>query len=270
MAGTGMYQHTAMPKCVEDPYYHLSKDRSYVTYPDAQDTADRLRAIRSVCEPLKKLKTTWPLVPLGPPKPPAAKPAVYSPGLHTPVVGASPGSVVYPTSAAWAAPATAVAPVQQQPALVVCAPRPRSNDDPARALQFWEGGRCSTSARVAAAGEEAASHVAAGMPDRVHSSMWHASSSGGDDAEGAAAAAAPAARAAAGGLPVFSASVCQAAALHRAEHNRRALSAPLGLAREQGYPASANSHLYHPHHHIAAQQVPVGAGAHWLAAIAGR
>jgi hypothetical protein len=32
--------------CVRDPYYHLAKDKSYVTYPDAQDTADRLRAIR--------------------------------------------------------------------------------------------------------------------------------------------------------------------------------------------------------------------------------
>ena len=49
-----------MDACARDPFYHISKDKSYVTYPDLQDTADRLRAIREVSAALRKgTRSAW-------------------------------------------------------------------------------------------------------------------------------------------------------------------------------------------------------------------
>ena len=56
-----LYDHLVqMGNVNRDPYYHVSKDKSYVTYPELQDTMDRLRSIRQVSVALQKgTRTTW-------------------------------------------------------------------------------------------------------------------------------------------------------------------------------------------------------------------
>lgn len=271
--------------CVRDPYYHLSKDRTFVTYPDVQDTADRLRAIRSVAEEVKKMKTTWPLYPN--PGAVAAKPYTSS-SSNVAFASATPGVVMqphpypHPSMAAVRnapygmqapqhtlgyaqqphGPAGAMQhqqhhvmvhpggayPMQQPPqGTTWLASRRMEADDPERSLTFWEGSRHSAVARVAAANDKTEARVAAALPDRVHSSMWHSR----PEPEGAQPAAQPEGAAAVGererepepeaeqtaaaaagvppapaGPPVFSAAVSHAAAMYRSEHERHALAVP--------------------------------------------
>jgi hypothetical protein len=276
--------------CVRDPYYHLSKDRSYVTYPDAQDTADRLRAIRSVAEDVKKTtKTTWPFYP----KPGAAAPAAapYVSSVGGAYASATPGVVMQPypyphpsmqggyyvhappaAALGYAPPhpaATAAPlhlqqhPAMHQPGTTWVASRRLVADDPERSLQFWENSRHTAAARVAEASEKANARVAAALPDRVHSSMWHHVSTQPSESEaasvvepalqpesesaseselepepepepepaqsaGTTVAPAPAVPAAPADShpPVFSAAVSQAAAMFRTERERHAHSVP--------------------------------------------
>lgn len=263
--------------CVRDPYYHLSKDRSYVTYPDGQDTADRLRAIRSVAEDVQKTtKTTWPFYP----KPNAAPAVVSISSSAGAYVSATPGVVMLPypyphLSMEGSAPHSDVGCRQSQRVPAAVGPPPQLKqmlphhtynqhctcstwivsrrlpaDDPERSLQFWENSRHTAAARVAEVNEQANARVAATLPDRVHSSMWH------QENDTVSRCTPPGATSAASGAavepepepepepvpetatrraptlaaephpPVFSAAVSQAAALYRAERQRHALSTP--------------------------------------------
>jgi hypothetical protein len=280
--------------CVRDPYYHLAKDKSYVTYPDAQDTADRLRAIRSVAEDVKRTaKITWPFYPAPAPAAPAA---VYVSSVGGAYASATPGLVMQPQpqqSHLYVQGCAPHPPLRQPATTTWVASRRLPADDPERSLQFWENSRHTATARVAEANEKATARVAAALPDRVHSSMWHHHHSEEEiRANGPAAgsepepepepeAATPTFAGSAAHPPVFSAEVSQAAALYRAERKRHALSVPQvrlsnghslatiwywahcvdlaagqALLRDGRLPASAADHLHHPHHHAVCQAPP--------------
>jgi hypothetical protein len=135
------------------------------------------------------------------------------------------------------------------------ASRRLSADDPERSLQFWENSRHTAAARLAEANEKATARAAAGLPDRVHSSMWHQHSTveqtcTNSPPAGTETLPEPESRqelqpepepepepelqpstlsvvaAAAAHPPVFSAEVSRAAAQYRAERQRHALSVP--------------------------------------------
>ena len=116
-------------------------------------------------------------------------------------------------------------------------------DDPERSLQFWENSRHTAAARVAEANEKVSACVAAALPDRVHSSMWHGNDTPAKRCTEPTSPTAigsepepepepePGPRASTLSMtsahpPVFSAEVSQAAALYRAERERHALSVP--------------------------------------------
>jgi hypothetical protein len=174
-----------MKACVRDPYYHLSKDRTFVTYPDAQDTADRLRAIRAVCEPLKKIKTSWPLTSYNQP---AATQSCGSYGgpRAWPCASSTPGTVfgsdvtlcqarAASISPAWSSPIAANNfDTYQIPGQVLRRSTPQlAMDDPRRSALFWSGGRCSTASRFARAAVADVRAVTYSSIDRVHSDAWH-------------------------------------------------------------------------------------------------
>jgi hypothetical protein len=179
---------SALNACVKDPYYHVSKDRTFLTYPDAQDTADRLRAIRAVAEPMKKMKTTWPLTTYN--QPGARAVSATGGGWHNgaaPLVSATAGQVLCPpahdavpeSTYTWShdhvyygGATVAVARGPAWVAAVSAAPRLRS-DDPHRADLFWGRG-CgggSTGSRLS---------QSRSFGGRVHTSAWHRPSSGND------------------------------------------------------------------------------------------
>ena len=136
-------------------------------------------------------------------------------------------------------------PVRQPASTTWVASRRLPADDPERSLQFWENSRYTATARVAEANERATARVAAALPDRVHSSMWHHHrSSDGIRTNSPAAGSNPAPEpepepetetatpcvpsfaGSAAHPPVFSAEVSQAAAMYRVERKRHALSVP--------------------------------------------
>ena len=162
-----------MSKCVLDPYYHVSKDRTFIAYPDTQDTADRLRAIRAGVAPLLRLKTTWPLTTYS--EHPAALAAIECGGsCPSPLACAAAGKVSgLGAGDAWPLRAQHA---QYQPEHAQYQPEPQlAFDDPRRSALFWGGGQYSAASRLVRAAATGLQFAVAARPDRAHSSAWHRS-----------------------------------------------------------------------------------------------